>query len=253
MASLKTMLVATTATILVGCATVSDSRDPYEPFNRAVYHFNDGVDRAVLRPVARAYRAVLPSFVRESVGNVFSNIGDVRNALNDTLQGKFSAAYADLGRVFINTTLGIGGLFDIASAAGIERREEDFGQTLGAWGAGSGSYLVLPILGPSSTRDAVGRLVDFGTDPLTFVDPTGAQLAARGAQGIDTRAQLLDAGNLLQGAALDPYVFTRDAYLQRRQNLVRDGRPPPLARDGDVAQAADGLLQSVVPQPDAMP
>jgi phospholipid-binding lipoprotein MlaA len=235
MAGIKTWLIAAAA-VLAGCATGSDPRDPYEPFNRGVYRFNDGLDRAVIQPVARAYRAVLPEFVRASVGNVFSNIGDVRNVLNNTLQGKFGAAYADLGRVFINTTLGMGGLFDIASEAGIEKHQEDFGQTLGALGTGSGSFLMLPILGPSSTRDAWGTVVDFGTDPVSLVDPAGARFAAYGTKGIDTRAQLLDAGDALKRGTLDPYLFMRDAYLQRREALVRDGRPAPLATDVDVVE-----------------
>jgi phospholipid-binding lipoprotein MlaA len=224
-------LVAT-AVILGGCASVSDPRDPYEPFNRGVYRFNDGLDKAVVQPAARAYRAVLPSFVRASVGNVFSNVGDVRNVLNNGLQGKLGAAYADLGRVFINSTLGLAGLFDIASEAGIEKHNEDFGQTLGAWGARSGSFLVLPILGSTSTRDALGSVVDYATNPMTFVDPTGTQLALRGAEGIGVREQLLEAGAVLEKSVLDPYLFIRDAYFQRRGALVRDGRPAP---------AADGL------------
>jgi phospholipid-binding lipoprotein MlaA len=228
-------LVAT-AVILGGCATVSDPLDPYEPFNRGVYRFNDGLDKAVVQPAARAYRGLLPLFVRESVGNVFSNIGDVRNVLNNGLQGKLGAAYADLGRILINSTLGLGGLFDIASEAGIDKHNEDFGQTLGAWGARSGSFLMLPILGPTSTRDALGSVVDYATNPLTFVDPTGAQFALRGAEGIDNRTQLLDAGAVLEKSVLDPYLFMRDAYFQRRQALVRDGRPAPAEEGLDVVE-----------------
>lgn len=235
MKGVQAALVAT-AVILGGCASISDPRDPYEPVNRGVYRFNDGLDKAVVQPAARAYRAVLPSFVRTSVGNVFSNIGDVRNVLNNGLQGKLGAAYADLGRVFINSTLGLAGLFDIASEAGIEKHNEDFGQTLGAWGARSGSFLVLPILGPTSTRDALGSAVDYATNPMTFVDPTGAQLALRGAEGIGVREQLLEVGAVLEKSVLDPYLFTRDAYFQRRGALVRDGRPTPAGEGLDLVE-----------------
>ena len=192
-----------------------------------------------MQPAARAYRAVLPSFVRTSVGNVFSNIGDVGNVLNNGLQGKLGAAYADLGRVFINSTLGLAGLFDIASEAGIEKHNEDFGQTLGAWGARSGSFLMLPILGPTSTRDALGSVVDYATNPMTFVDPTGAQLALRGAEGIEVRVQLLEVGAVLEKSVLDPYLFIRDAYFQRREALVRDGRPAPAAEGLDLVERTE--------------
>ena len=226
MANMKKSAVAASVCAVLasaaGCATAPDRRDPYEPFNRGVYRLNDGIDRAVLQPTARAYRAVLPSFVRTSIGNVLSNVGDVRNALNKTLQGEFRAAYVDVGRVLMNSTLGVGGMFDIASAAGVEKHNEDFGQTLGVWGVGSGSFLMLPLVGPTSTRDALGRLVDYASDPLTYA---GVGVAARGAEVIDTRSQLLEAGALLNAAALDPYLFLRDAYLQRRDALVRDGRP----------------------------
>jgi phospholipid-binding lipoprotein MlaA len=215
------------ATALIAGATGTDPRDPYESFNRSVYRFNDRVDTVVAQPAARAYRAVLPSFVRTGVANVFSNIGDVRNIVNNGLQGKFADAYADFGRIIINTTLGFGGVFDVAS--------HDFGQTLGAWGAGSGSFLVLPIFGPTTTRDALGRVFDYASDPVTFVNPLAAQLGARGAEGLDTRAQFLEAGVILKDVSLDPYLFMRDAYLQRRQALVRDGQPAPTADDVHLA------------------
>ena len=220
------LLVA--AALLGGCATTSKSnpQDPFEPVNRGIYKFNERVDKAVLRPTARAYRAVLPSFVRQSVSNVFSNVGDVRVMLNNTLQGKFTTAYSDFGRVAINSTLGVLGLFDIASEAVIEKHQEDFGQTLGWWGIPNGPYIMLPLLGPSSVRDTGGFVVDYLTDPIAYVDPSRAHNQLEVTRFVNRRAELLDAKTVLDKAALDPYEFTRDAYLQRRRNLVFDGKPP---------------------------
>ena len=214
--------------LLGGCAaTGSDPRDPFERLNRGVYQFNEAVDKTILEPVARAYRAVLPQFVRASISNAFANVNDVRVALNNVLQGKFATAYSDLGRIAINSTLGVLGLFDIASEAGIERHEEDFGQTLGWWGIGAGPYIVLPLFGPSSGRDAIGFAADAFTDPLAYVDPSRPQNQLLLTRFVNRRAELLDAKQVLEAAALDPYVFVRDAYLQRRRNLVYDGKPPP--------------------------
>lgn len=219
--------------LLGGCATTSSPQDPFEPFNRGVYKFNERVDKAVLRPTARAYRTVVPSFVRQSVSNVFSNVGDVRVVLNNTLQGKFKTAYSDFGRVAINSTLGVLGLFDIATEAGIEKHQEDFGQTLGWWGFPDGPFIMLPLFGPSSARDAGGFAVDYFTDPITYVDPSRAHNQLMLGRLINRRAELLDAKQVLDAAALDGYQFTRDAYLQRRRNLVFDGNPP---RDKDTLE-----------------
>ena len=226
---LKSIAVALTLSVLAGCATVPkdqrDPRDPYESFNRGVYRFNDRLDRAVLRPTARAYRRVLPQFVRTSVGNFFSNVGEVRVVLNNTLQGKFTTAYADFGRIAINSTIGVLGLFDVATEAGIEKHQEDFGQTLGWYGVPDGPYLMLPLFGPSNIRDTVGFGVDWLTDPINYVDPGGVQYGLSGGRLVNRRAELLDATDVLK-TTLDPYQFARDAYLQRRRNLVYDGKPP---------------------------
>jgi phospholipid-binding lipoprotein MlaA len=231
---------------LSGCATAPGSVDPYERFNRGVYQFNERADKAVLQPAARAYRFVIPEFVRTSIGNVFSNIGDVRAVLNNALQGKFSAASADFGRVALNSTWGILGLFDIASEAGIEKSQEDFGQTLGWWGLGDGPFLMLPLLGPSTGRDAFGLVVDFVSDPVTYVNPAAAHNQLAGGRIVNRRAELLEASTLLGDAALDPYLFLRDAYLQRRRSLVQDGASPAnveamyrsLHADGDTTELA---------------
>jgi phospholipid-binding lipoprotein MlaA len=219
--------------LLSGCATASkqaDPRDPFESFNRGVYEFNEQLDRFVLKPVAEGYRWVLPQFVRQSVGNFFSNLNDVRVVANNTLQGKFTTAYSDLGRVFINSTLGLLGFFDIASEAGIEKHNEDFGQTLGWWGVADGPYIVLPLFGPSTARDTVGLVGDWASDPVTYVDPTRSKNQLSGTRIVNRRAELLEAKKVLDAAALDEYQFVRDAYLQRRRNLIYDGKPP---RDKD--------------------
>lgn len=211
---------------LGGCASTSP-RDPLEPMNRAFYSFNDGVDKAVLKPVAEGYRAVLPSFARTGISNFFANINDVLIALNNLLQGKIVNAISDVGRVVVNTTIGVLGLMDPATEFGLEKHNEDFGQTLGHWGIGDGAYLVIPFLGPSNVRDAVGRVVDFKTDPLTYVNHMRTRNVLWGTRLISQRADLLDTSKILDTAALDPYEFLRDAYLQRRRNLVYDGSPPP--------------------------
>lgn len=216
---------------LGGCAS-TNPRDPLEPMNRAFYSFNDGVDKAVLKPVAEGYRAVLPSFARTGVSNFFANINDVLIALNNLLQGKIVNALSDVGRVVVNTTIGVLGLMDPATEFGLEKHNEDFGQTLGHWGVGDGAYLVIPLLGPSNVRDAVGRVVDFKTDPLTYVNHMRTRNVLWGTRIISQRADLLDTSKILDAAALDPYEFLRDAYLQRRRNLVYDGSPPP-DRDDD--------------------
>lgn len=220
-------LLVLVALLLAGCATGTDPRDPYENINRGIYRFNDRVDKAVLKPVAQTYRTVVPDFLRLGVSNVFSNIDDVFIAVNNALQGKLRTAYSDFGRVLINSTLGLGGLFDIASEAGIDKHEEDFGQTLGYWGIGDGPYLVLPIFGPSSGRDLAGRAVDWYSDPIILVDPTHVRNTIRGVRVVNDRAELLEVGTLLSDAALDEYQFVRDAYLQRRRALVHDGAAPP--------------------------
>ncbi|MEQ1775787.1 MAG: VacJ family lipoprotein [Burkholderiales bacterium] len=219
---------------LGGCAS-TNPRDPMEPMNRAFYSFNDGLDNAVLKPVAEGYRAVLPSFARTGVSNFFANINDVLIALNNLLQGKIVNAISDLGRVVINTTVGILGLMDPATELGLEKHNEDFGQTLGYWGIGDGAYIVIPLLGPSNVRDALGKVVDFKTDPVTYINHIRTRNVLWGTRIISNRADLLDTSKILEAAALDPYEFVRDAYLQRRRNLVHDGSPPPENdNDGDI-------------------
>lgn len=225
---LLTLCAVLSLGLLGGCATAGagDPRDPLEPINRAVHTFNDGLDAVIFKPAAEVYQAVLPSPVRTGVGNVFSNLNDIIVMLNNLLQGKGIAALNDLSRVMFNTTIGLLGVFDVASELGIEKNNEDFGQTLGYWGFGDGPYLVLPVLGPSSLRDAVGRFGDYKTDPVTYIDPSRDRNVVQVARAVVKRADLLAASKVLQTAAIDEYQFLRDAYLQRRLNLIHDGNPP---------------------------
>lgn len=211
------------AVALSGCASQAN-KDPLEGFNRGVYKFNDTADKAVLKPIAGAYKAVVPDPLRTGVHNFFNNLETFVSLINDLLQFKFSHAMNDAGRFVINSTFGIAGLIDVASKDGIEMRKEDFGQTLGFWGVGNGAYIVLPLLGPSTLRDTAGLAVDTAYfDPITYIDDVRTANQLRIVDYIDTRSQYLPASDLLDDAALDPYSFMRDAYLQRRASHVADG------------------------------
>ena len=225
------LLVA--ASLLAGCASSGNPRDPLEPINRAVFGFNDGFDQVIAKPVAEGYRSAVPSFARTGVTNFFSNLEDLWIAVNDLLQGKPGKGLDAWTRVFINTTVGVFGLYDVAGDIGLDKQNEDFGQTLGRWGMGSGPYIVLPFLGPSTLRDAISYgLVDVKADWVTqhhYVPERNTMYLTR---AVSHRANLLDASRVVEEAALDKYTFTRDAYLQRRQSLVYDGNPP---RDASAA------------------
>lgn len=226
MRTLKSIAIGALLTLLLGgCAT--QTKDPLEGLNRGIYKFNDTVDKAAIKPIAGAYKAVLPSPLRSGVNNFFGNLGNVVTVINDLLQFKFSQAMDDAGRFAINSTFGIAGIIDVASMDGIEKHNEDFGQTLGRWGLGDGPYLVLPFLGPSSVRDTAGLAVDtLFFDPIYYIDDTSARNGLLLAKFIDKRAQYLPGSDLLDEAALDPYIFTRDAYFQRRHNMLHDGNIP---------------------------
>ena len=215
--------------LLGGCASTKNPRDPLEPLNRAIYIVNDGLDKAIMKPVATVYRGILPQFVRTGITNFYNNLYDVLTALNNLLQGKIRDAASDVVRIAMNTTVGLAGFIDVATEVGLEKHKEDFGQTLGRWGVASGPYLQIPFFGPSSFRDAVGSLVDLKLDPVYWIwlhhVPTRNSVWA--LYIVNLRANLLDSTKILDEAALDPYEFQRDAYLQRRRNLVYDGNPPP--------------------------
>lgn len=218
--------------LLSGCSTVPkeyrDQRDPWQPYNRAVFRFNTDFDNAFLKPAAKAWQAITPEPVDRSVTNFFANLTEVSSAVNNALQFKLGRASTSVGRFAVNSTAGIGGLFDVASNLGLQRYKEDFGQTLGVWGIGNGPFVMLPLLGPSTLRDATGRVGDGFIDPTYMVDEEVVMWGLTGLELVDRRADLLVAGEILDEAALDPYSALRDAYLQRRRALLYDGNPPPL-------------------------
>ncbi|WP_157497742.1 MlaA family lipoprotein [Gilvimarinus chinensis] len=200
----------------------SDAQDPWEEFNRAMFAFNDAADTYVLKPVAKGYVKVTPGPLRQGVNNVFNNILEVRNVFNDLLQAKFTQAGKDSGRFLINTTLGVAGIFDVANHMGLPRSDgEDFGQTLAKWGVADGPYLVLPVFGPRTLRDAAATPVDWVTDPKTYIGHTQTSYEIKVFDLMDTRSRLL---NLEQDIGADKYVLFRDIYLQRREYLINDGK-----------------------------
>lgn len=215
--------------LFTGCASQAN-KDPLEGINRGIYKFNDVTDKAIFKPVATGYKAVTPTPVRTGVNNFFNNLGSITNVLNNILQFKFANAFSEAGRFVINSTFGLAGFIDVAGMDKVPSYKEDFGQTLGHWGVGSGAYLVLPFLGPSTARDTSGLIFDtVTTDPITYTHNIGEirlHNQLRGAQFVDKRTELLDATDLVDEASLDPYAFMRDAYLQRRASLVQDGLVP---------------------------
>ncbi|MGQ9660700.1 MAG: MlaA family lipoprotein [Thermochromatium sp.] len=217
-------------TLLLGCASQPgyerDPRDPLEPFNRASFQFNRDFDQAFVQPIAKGYRKITPEPVDRGLTNFFNNLADVTSAVNNALQFKLSRAGSDVGRLFINSTVGMLGFIDVATNVGLPSYKEDFGQTLGYWGLEPGAYLVMPFLGPSTMRDVIGMAGDMVTDPLVNLRQHQVRWGLIGVRLVDRRADLLTATEILEGAAMDPYRFVREAYLQRRLNQVYDGHPP---------------------------
>jgi phospholipid-binding lipoprotein MlaA len=209
-----------------GCATLPsgkpDPRDPWEGFNRTVFKFNDALDRSVAKPAAKAYVKVTPRFIRTGISNALSNLDNVTTVVNDVLQGKVRQAGRDSTRFLLNSTLGLAGLFDPATSAGFENNDEDFGQTLGKWGVTSGPYLMLPLLGPSSVRDAFGRGVDQFTYPVNYLEDDSTRYIIHGVDLLALRASLLDFEEQLN-RTYDRYAFIRNVWLQRRDYKVKDG------------------------------
>ena len=227
------LLIAFAVLLLAsGCATVgkTEPNDPWEGFNRSIYNFNESADIAILQPVAKGYNK-LPSPVREGVGNFFGNLDDVATALNNFLQGKPTEGASDVGRLVVNSVFGIFGLWDVATPMGLEKHNEDFGQTLAVWGVNSGPYLVIPLLGPSTMRDAPARLVDPGWYLGYKLDNATLSWSLWALNEVQIRASLMKAETVLEQAALDRYSFIRDAWFSRRRSLVYDGSPPRIKEE----------------------
>lgn len=227
---LKRLVLLSVACLFVGCASIPagvepSPRDPWEPFNRSVFEFNEGLDAYLLKPVVAAYRFILPEIVREGIYNFFSNYSDIYTALQNLLQGKPDYAFNDIMRVAVNTLFGFGGLLDVATPGGLEKHKEDWGQTFGVWGLPSGPYVVLPFFGPSSVRDTFGTVADLESDYLfRYIPDVGLRNSITGLRVVNARNTYYEAGDLLDGAAIDKYSFMRDAYLQRREYQINEGR-----------------------------
>jgi phospholipid-binding lipoprotein MlaA len=224
------VLLACVIMMLSGCAStqyVANERDPWQGFNRTMYGFNDGLDRALLKPAAKGYQAISPDFVETGVRNFFDNLDDISIAVNNLLQGKVSNSFSDIGRLAINSTIGVLGLFDVASSMGLTKHDEDFGQTLGVWGMNSGPYIMWPLFGPSTLRDSPSLVVDrVLLNPLTYVEiKTGERIAVVALDVVSVRAELLSLEETVEGISTDKYTFIREAYLDRRDFLVNDGSP----------------------------
>ena len=261
MADLHTRYAAGVCLILAltGCVSLPPNakrspQDPWERFNRTVYKVNDVLDRAIAKPLAKGYVKVLPRPLRTGVSNFFANLNTPTVMVNDALQFKFKAAGNDLGRFLLNSTVGIGGLLDPATSAGLDRNDEDFGQTLGKWGVHPGPFLELPLLGPSDLRDGPARLVDAYTNPQAYVNSVYIKWPLYGMKLVDARAALLSLDDTLKNV-YDPYAFVRDAYLQRRAYLVTDGQTPleePLV-DPDTNETDNQRTPDVPPAPGSQP
>lgn len=244
MNSLKSMRVLVLAAVIgvsSGCATTaSNPDDPLEGYNRAMFSFNDGLDKAVIKPAAQVYDAVLPSPVRTGVGNVFGNLGDPWIGVNNLMQGKFADALSDMMRFLFNSTFGIAGILDIASEMGFAKHDEDFGQTLGRWGVGDGAYIVLPFFGPRTLRDAVALPADMAVDAVSSVGHIPTRNTMTGLRLMNTRANLLGVDKTLNEGTLDKYSYVRDFYLEQRRYKVYDGNPPRVYEDFSLRDE-DGL------------
>ncbi len=251
----RRLLAVLLPALLAACATVPpgqrDPRDPWESWNRAVFRFNTELDKALVKPVVRTYQRITPDVVESAITNFFANLRDVGIFCNDLLQGKLADAGVDAGRLIMNTTLGLGGLFDIATEAGLTKHDEDFGQTLGRWGVPPGPYLMLPVLGPSTLRDTAALLVDYPLDPITRIEDDQARLAFRSLDLIDARSRALKVEEVFGGGFYDPYEVLRNAYLKRREVLVHDGAEQ--AESGPDEEMIRELEELEAPEDDAAP
>ena len=217
---LAPLFICAGVTMMPLAANAATEDDPWEGFNRVVFKFNDTLDTYALKPIAQGYQFITPQFLEDGIHNMYRNVGDVRNLANNVLQVKPHAAGVDTARLLMNTIVGVGGFFDVGTKMGLQRNDEDFGQTLGAWGLGSGPYLVVPFLGPSSLRDAPAKIPDSFLGPYPYIDHVPTRNVTRAVNVVDTRASLLSAEKMVSG---DKYIFVRNAYLQNREFRVKDG------------------------------
>jgi phospholipid-binding lipoprotein MlaA len=224
---LRCVSVALAALLLGACAAAPNKDDPFEPWNRAMYEVHQAVDGAVIKPIAQAYVAVVPELIRTGVSNFFGNIDDLFTGINNVLEGNGNQAGDDFGRVLLNTTMGMGGIFDLASMMGIPKDKKDFGITFGKWGIPQGPYFFVPLFGPTTVRDGTGTLVRYFVGPVGYIDNIPVRNTLYGLGYVDLRAQALSAESVLDTAALDKYRFLRNAYLKNRRFQVYDGKPPP--------------------------
>jgi phospholipid-binding lipoprotein MlaA len=226
-ASYHAAAIGLATALVAGCAATPSRVDPFEPMNRAFYQVHDAVDTAVMRPAIQVYTDVVPQPIRQAVSNFFNNIDDLISAVNDLLQWDLDRLGNDLGRVTLNTGWGLGGLVDIASMLGIERGNQDFGLTFGKWGFDQGPYLFVPLFGPTTFRDGAGWITRLFVGPVGFIPDVPLRNSIYGVGAVDLRAQVTEASAIVDTAALDRYIFIRNAYLQRRRYLLYDGKPPP--------------------------
>jgi len=262
---LVVLVIALLGAVSSGCTTLSpapDSResvsmddetwDPFEPFNRAMFTFNEKFDEWLLKPVAKGYDWVLPDVVKQGVGNFFSNLVQPRVAVNDLLQGKLAKSGNDIGRFMVNSTVGILGFIDVAKSMGLEPNDEDWGQTFAVWGMSNGPYFVWPIIGPRYARDTLGVGLDWLSNPITYVEPPSTSWGLWGLDIVDIRTRYLPAEKVLdQAMGEDKYTFIREAYRQRRRNLIYDGNPPKPSFFED--EPANNSEPSKAPAMDAVP
>jgi phospholipid-binding lipoprotein MlaA len=258
----RASLVAGLVVALAACTTIREVRggpgqrlDPWENWNRKVFNFNEDLDNALLKPVATAYSDVLPQPVRRGITNFFANFADAWSAINNMLQGKIDLGFQDVTRVMANSLFGMAGVLDVASEMGLDRHYEDFGQTLGRYGVGAGAYVVLPVLGPSTVRDASALILDLRATPAILANGTKTSIGFGLLQLVNTRSTLLGATRVIDEISLDKYTFIRDAYLQRRRSLVFDGdvpetpEPPEDAASGAAGAAAANLAAPAASAP----
>ena len=239
----KRVALAVSAALILtgasGCATTANNpKDPFEGFNRAMFAVHEKID-LVVKPVAQGYDDYVPTMVKTGIGNFFGNIGDVWTSVNNLLQGKLTDGVSDFSRVIVNTTIGIFGIFDVASDLGMEKHSEDFGQTLGAWGAGNGPYFFWPVFGPRTARDTLGLAVDVYVDPVANYHEVDVRNTATGIRFVDVRAAMLPADKLVEDAAFDKYNYIRDAYLQNRRSEIYDGNPPRIEESEEDEEAEE--------------